>query len=68
MRVVIGTGGTAGHVFPALAVADRLRDEMDADVLFLGRAEGQEADLIRAAGFPLATVSAVPFVRRASWE
>lgn len=66
MRVVIGTGGTAGHVFPALAVADRLRDGMDADVLFLGRAEGQEADLIRRSGFPLATVAAVPFVRKAS--
>lgn len=66
MRVVIGTGGTAGHIFPALAVADQLRESTDADVMFLGRAQGQEADLIRGAGFPLATVAALPFVRKAS--
>lgn len=66
MRVVIGTGGTAGHIFPALAVADRLREGLGADVMFLGRAQGQEAELIRRAGFPLTTVAALPFVRKAS--
>jgi UDP-N-acetylglucosamine--N-acetylmuramyl-(pentapeptide) pyrophosphoryl-undecaprenol N-acetylglucosamine transferase len=68
MRVVIGTGGTAGHVFPALAVAEHLRDAGDAEVLFLGRARGQEADLVREAGFPMETVAALPFVRKASLD
>jgi UDP-N-acetylglucosamine--N-acetylmuramyl-(pentapeptide) pyrophosphoryl-undecaprenol N-acetylglucosamine transferase len=63
VRVVIGTGGTAGHVFPAVATAVRLRDRLGADVVFLGRAEGQEADLVPAAGFRLETVEAVPFRR-----
>jgi UDP-N-acetylglucosamine--N-acetylmuramyl-(pentapeptide) pyrophosphoryl-undecaprenol N-acetylglucosamine transferase len=66
MRVVIGTGGTAGHVLPALAVAGSLRDRFDADVLFVGRSEGQEATLIPAGGFPLETVEAIPFVRGVS--
>ncbi len=66
MRVVIGTGGTAGHVFPAVATALRLRDRLGAEVVFVGRAEGQEAELVPAAGFPLVTVEAVPFRRALS--
>jgi UDP-N-acetylglucosamine--N-acetylmuramyl-(pentapeptide) pyrophosphoryl-undecaprenol N-acetylglucosamine transferase len=66
VRVVIGTGGTAGHVFPAVATAGRLRDRLGAEVVFLGRAEGQEAELVPAAGFRLETVEAVPFRRALS--
>jgi UDP-N-acetylglucosamine--N-acetylmuramyl-(pentapeptide) pyrophosphoryl-undecaprenol N-acetylglucosamine transferase len=66
VRVVIGTGGTAGHIFPALATAERLRDHAQADVLFVGRDQGQEAALVPAAGFALETVEALPFVRKLS--
>jgi UDP-N-acetylglucosamine--N-acetylmuramyl-(pentapeptide) pyrophosphoryl-undecaprenol N-acetylglucosamine transferase len=66
MRVVIGTGGTAGHVFPALATANRLRDRLGADVVFVGRAQGHEADMVPAGGFPLETVEALPFHRKVS--
>jgi UDP-N-acetylglucosamine--N-acetylmuramyl-(pentapeptide) pyrophosphoryl-undecaprenol N-acetylglucosamine transferase len=66
MRVVIGTGGTAGHIFPALATAARLRDRLGAEVLFVGRDRGQEARLVPAAGFPLEPIEALPFVRKLS--
>ena len=66
MRVIIGTGGTAGHIFPALATAVHLRDRLSADVLFVGRDRGQEARLVPAAGFALEPVEALPFVRRLS--
>lgn len=66
MRVVIAAGGTAGHVFPGLALAERLRDRFGADVLFVGRTDGREAELVPAAGFRLRTVAARPFVRRIS--
>ena len=63
MRVVVGTGGTAGHIFPALAVAEHLRTAHGADVRFVGRAEGQEAAMVPAAGFPFDTIQALPFER-----
>ena len=62
MLVIVGTGGTAGHIFPALATAERLR-ERGADVLFVGRKDGQEAALVPAAGFRMETVQALPFDR-----
>jgi UDP-N-acetylglucosamine--N-acetylmuramyl-(pentapeptide) pyrophosphoryl-undecaprenol N-acetylglucosamine transferase len=66
LRVLVAAGGTAGHVFPGLAVARQLRDRFGADVLFIGRTDGQEATLVPEAGFRLATVEARPFVRRVS--
>jgi len=49
--VAIAAGGTAGHVVPALAIADELRDR-GAQVEFLG-GERAEAELVPAAGYPL---------------
>ncbi|MDQ3850170.1 MAG: glycosyltransferase, partial [Actinomycetota bacterium] len=48
-RVVIAAGGTAGHVVPALAVADALRTR-GADVVFVG-GERAESRLVPAAGY-----------------
>jgi UDP-N-acetylglucosamine--N-acetylmuramyl-(pentapeptide) pyrophosphoryl-undecaprenol N-acetylglucosamine transferase len=50
-RIVIAAGGTAGHVVPALAVADALRAR-GAGVEFVG-GERAEAELVPAAGYPL---------------
>ena len=50
-KIVIAAGGTAGHVVPALAVADALRAR-GADVEFIG-GERAEAELVPAAGYPL---------------
>ncbi|WBU38739.1 UDP-N-acetylglucosamine--N-acetylmuramyl-(pentapeptide) pyrophosphoryl-undecaprenol N-acetylglucosamine transferase [Homoserinibacter sp. YIM 151385] len=58
-------GGTAGHVNPLLATADRLRErERDARVLVLGTAEGLEARLVPARGYELLTIPRLPFPRR----
>lgn len=58
-------GGTAGHVNPLLATADRLRErEPDAQILVLGTAEGLEARLVPERGYELVTVPRLPFPRR----
>jgi UDP-N-acetylglucosamine--N-acetylmuramyl-(pentapeptide) pyrophosphoryl-undecaprenol N-acetylglucosamine transferase len=51
-RVVIAAGGTAGHVVPAIAVADALRAE-GAQVSFLGTRDRAEADLVPEAGYEI---------------
>jgi len=53
LRVLIVGGGTGGHVIPALAIADELRERYGAEVHFLGTAHGFEARLVPAAGYPL---------------
>lgn len=62
---LLAGGGTAGHVNPLLALADRLREsETDATVLALGTTEGLESRLVPARGYELLTVSRLPFPRR----
>jgi len=68
MRVLVAGGGTAGHVFPALALARRLTEEHGAEVRFAGTPTGQEAILVPAAGFPFEAVDARPLRRELSVE
>jgi len=65
VSVVLAGGGSAGHVNPLLAVADELRRRHPRiRVTVLGTAQGLEADLVPAAGYPLVTVPRVPLPRR----
>jgi UDP-N-acetylglucosamine--N-acetylmuramyl-(pentapeptide) pyrophosphoryl-undecaprenol N-acetylglucosamine transferase len=68
MRVLVSGGGTGGHIYPALAVAARLRDEYQAEILFLGSDDGLETQLVPAAGFKLATIKAGKLRRYVSWQ
>jgi len=54
-RIMIMAGGTGGHVFPALAVAERLRSA-GVDILWLGTTRGIEARVVPGANIPLATI------------
>lgn len=65
VRVVVAGGGTAGHVYPGLAVAEELRSAGH-DVRFLGTETGLEARLVPAAGFPFEVLNAKPLVRKFS--
>jgi len=68
MRVLVSGGGTGGHIYPALAVATQLRQEYQADILYLGSDDGLETELAPAAGFALAMVKAGKLRRYVSWK
>jgi UDP-N-acetylglucosamine--N-acetylmuramyl-(pentapeptide) pyrophosphoryl-undecaprenol N-acetylglucosamine transferase len=61
-KVMIGVGGTAGHVVPAIAVADVLRDH-GAQVLFAG-GDRFERELVPEAGYELRSLKVAPLARR----
>ncbi|MFM9878365.1 MAG: undecaprenyldiphospho-muramoylpentapeptide beta-N-acetylglucosaminyltransferase [Rhodoglobus sp.] len=64
---LLAGGGTAGHVNPLLAVADRLRErDPGAQILVLGTREGLEARLVPDRGYELITIERLPFPRRPS--
>ncbi|MFE3884097.1 glycosyltransferase [Streptomyces lydicus] len=62
LSVVIGAGGTGGHIYPGLALADALRRAVpDAVISFVGTERGLETQLIPRAGYRLHTVDMIPF-------
>ena len=67
IRYLLAGGGTAGHVNPLLAIADRIvRRQPTAVIRVLGTAEGLEARLVPERGYELITVARLPFPRRAN--
>ena len=64
MRVVLAGGGSAGHIEPALALADALRQaDQRAEIVCLGTERGLETRLIPMRGYQLAMIPAVPLPR-----
>jgi UDP-N-acetylglucosamine--N-acetylmuramyl-(pentapeptide) pyrophosphoryl-undecaprenol N-acetylglucosamine transferase len=63
-RIALAAGGTAGHVYPALAVAEALRERGGRDIRFIGTEHGVEVELLRGCGFPLMLVPGQPWQNR----
>lgn len=67
MKVLLAAGGTAGHIEPALTLADVLTDaDPSTEVVFVGRAVGLESRLVPERGRRLLTLPAVPMPRKPS--
>ena len=69
MRVLMSGGGTAGHINPALAIAEIIKkNNPDAAFLFVGTPSGMESKLIPQAGFDYASMPVSGFQRKLTLE
>ncbi len=65
MRVIITCGGTGGHITPALAIADIIKQNAPrAEILFVGGERGMERELVSAAGYDIRTLCVQGLSRR----
>ena len=67
-RVVISGGGTGGHIFPALSIADALKARIDADILFVGAENRMEMTRVPDAGYPIIGLPVAGFDRKRIWR
>jgi UDP-N-acetylglucosamine--N-acetylmuramyl-(pentapeptide) pyrophosphoryl-undecaprenol N-acetylglucosamine transferase len=68
-RVLLTGGGTGGHVYPAIAIAEALRERDPAtEVLFVGTRGGLESSIVPKAGLPVAYVASRPLQRSLSLD
>ena len=67
MKVVIAAAGTAGHINPGLAIANKIKKEnKDAKIIFIGTTRGLENDLVPRAGYELKTINAYGLSKKIS--
>lgn len=69
MRVIIAAAGTAGHINPGIAIANKIKqEEKDSEIIFIGTTRGLENDLVPRAGFGLKTIEAYGLSKKLSIE
>ncbi|MBN1183687.1 MAG: undecaprenyldiphospho-muramoylpentapeptide beta-N-acetylglucosaminyltransferase [Bacteroidales bacterium] len=69
LRIIISGGGTGGHIFPALAIADEVkRRYSDADILFVGAESRMEMERVPAAGYQIVGLPVQGLKRKLSFE
>jgi len=69
LRVLISGGGTGGHIFPALSIADAIRKKYpDSEVLFVGADNRMEMKRVPAVGYEIIGLPVAGFDRRRLWR
>jgi len=68
-RFIISGGGTGGHIFPAIAIADELKRRLpDAEILFVGAKDRMEMQKVPQAGYPIEGLWISGLQRKLSWQ
>ena len=69
MKVIIAAAGTAGHINPGIAIANKIKEEQkDSKIIFIGTTRGLENDLVPRAGYELKTIDAYGLSKKISIE
>ena len=69
MKVIIAAAGTAGHINPGIAIANKIKEEeRDSEIIFIGTDRGLEKDLVPRAGYELKTIDAYGLSKKISIE
>lgn len=69
MRVIVAAAGTAGHINPGLAIANKIKEEeANSEIIFIGTDRGLENDLVPRAGYELKTIEAYGLNKKISIE
>lgn len=63
-RILISGGGTGGHIFPALSIAEELRQRFDAEILFVGAENRMEMTRVPEAGYKIIGLPVAGFDRK----
>ena len=69
LKVLISGGGTGGHIFPALSIANEIKRRMpQAEILFVGSEGRMEMERVPAAGYEIKGLPVVGFDRKHLWR
>jgi UDP-N-acetylglucosamine--N-acetylmuramyl-(pentapeptide) pyrophosphoryl-undecaprenol N-acetylglucosamine transferase len=69
MKIIISGGGTGGHIFPAIAIANALKAiDPSCEILFVGAQGRMEMEKVPAAGYPIIGLPVAGFQRRLTWK
>lgn len=63
-RILISGGGTGGHIFPAISIANALKQRLGADILFVGAEDRMEMEKVPAAGYEILGLPVAGFNRK----
>jgi len=69
IRAIISGGGTGGHIFPAISIANKLRElNPESEILFVGAEGKMEMEKVPAAGYKIIGLPIVGLQRQLSWK
>ena len=69
MKIIISGGGTGGHIFPAIAIANAIKAKHpEAEILFVGANGRMEMEKVPAAGYRIEGLNIAGFQRRLTWK
>lgn len=69
MRVVISAGGTGGHIYPAIAIINKIKEiEPNSEFLYIGTHNRMETEIVPKHGIPFKSIEIYGFYRKKIWK